>query len=268
MSDPRPQLLRDSIVDIEGSIHANDNKASAALVVHGLVFAGAASLAKELGDVYMRLTELEEVVFWIAAGGALGSLLVSVLSLLAAIFPYHPRHLSSKCFKTEDVFHPAGFRGARRRPPTKLMAALDRVRDRFSGESVYEQGAASHESLLRELRRDPSVVKARPDVRTVLEQQLDRLENDLKQLPKPRSSRAEDHLAELIARLDAACGAQQDPRDREVRLYAAEVVKLMDILLRERDWTRVGVWALRLELCFVAVFVFVVTTVAASQAPG
>jgi ElaB/YqjD/DUF883 family membrane-anchored ribosome-binding protein len=153
------------------------------------------------------------------------------------------------------------------------MATLDSFKDGLIGDSVYDLALARRASLLSELRRDPRVVKETPKVRRALERRLDRLDNDLKQLREqlgqPTETRAEGHLRELIARLDRACvRAKDDTHDATVRLYASEVVKLMDILVRERDWTRVGVWALRLELCFVAVFVLVVATVAASQAPG
>lgn len=87
----RIDLLKTAIADIQGSIHANDSKCSAALVVHGLLFAGVVTVASRLGET------------WTAAGGptqdastallaiATVAFVLSISSLLYALIPYSPR---------------------------------------------------------------------------------------------------------------------------------------------------------------------------------
>jgi hypothetical protein len=85
------ELQLASLPDIQGSIQANDNKSSAGLVVHGLLFAGVVTIAGSISDVYDDATTLARIaggVSLLAAASAFG---VSVLALIDAALPHDPK---------------------------------------------------------------------------------------------------------------------------------------------------------------------------------
>lgn len=86
----RRDLLRDAINDIQGSIRANDAKSSAALVVHGLLFAGVLAITRDVKPVYRTALFWQQFVILALLGLALIAFLVSVLWLTQSMIPYHP----------------------------------------------------------------------------------------------------------------------------------------------------------------------------------
>ncbi len=93
LRDHRRELLRDGINDIQGSIRANDGKSSAALVVHGLLFAGVLSVTREVGPVYETAEGWQQVAVVALLSLALVAFVVSVVQLTRAVSPYEPDEL-------------------------------------------------------------------------------------------------------------------------------------------------------------------------------
>src|SRR5580700_8260403 len=79
-----------SIVDAQSSITANDSKASAALIVHGLLFGGLVELITHLGGVYDRADVGERVVGLFLLGFALLTFVLSIWFILMALLPSRP----------------------------------------------------------------------------------------------------------------------------------------------------------------------------------
>ncbi len=95
-SEPKGQdraltVLLASIADLQGSIKANDSKASAALIVHGLLFTGILTILGKTGSTYAHATAAERVVAFALLVAALACFLVSVGYLIRAISPYRPQ---------------------------------------------------------------------------------------------------------------------------------------------------------------------------------
>jgi hypothetical protein len=101
----RRQVLSAAVEDLGRSVSANDQKASAALIVHGLLFAGIVSIAGNLGDAFQEADRFDRVVMTVCLAVALAAFLVSVGMLLWAIRPYRP---PSALYRVDDE-HPGAF---------------------------------------------------------------------------------------------------------------------------------------------------------------
>src|SRR4051794_30203659 len=110
----RRELLVNGVADIQGSIHANDSKSAAGLVVHGLLVTGVVALSSRLGPVYENATHDAQIAIRLTLGAVLVLFLVSVGSLLRAIYPYYPRKVSRN-LPNEPGYKPVFF------PPIKDM---------------------------------------------------------------------------------------------------------------------------------------------------
>jgi hypothetical protein len=86
------ELQLASIPDIQGSIHADDSKASVGLVVHGLLFAGLVSVVSNLGDLYADVEESARIAGWVLLGAASVAFVLSILALINAARPHSPDH--------------------------------------------------------------------------------------------------------------------------------------------------------------------------------
>lgn len=108
LAQQRRDLLRDAIVDIQGSVRANDAKCSAALVVHGLLFAGVLTITRELGPVFETAGFVERGAIILTLGAALFCFMTSVWKLARAASPYEPTKLARKIADRHDqVFFPS-----------------------------------------------------------------------------------------------------------------------------------------------------------------
>jgi NADH:ubiquinone oxidoreductase subunit 3 (subunit A) len=100
-------LLLASIQDVQTSISANDSKASAALIVHGLVFTGLIELLVNLGGVYHKASDAQRVIALIFLFLVLIAFLISIYYILRALLPYRPQRteeaLGDHC---REVFFP------------------------------------------------------------------------------------------------------------------------------------------------------------------
>jgi hypothetical protein len=80
-----------SIADVQGTIHANDEKSSAALIVHGLLFAGVLAITASAVNLYDRAAVWARVVAVALLIVALVCFTVSVYCLLRAVNPFNPQ---------------------------------------------------------------------------------------------------------------------------------------------------------------------------------
>lgn len=114
-----------SIADVQASISANDSKASAALIVHGLLFTGLIGLITHLGKIYDDASLAQRILALSLLGLALGAFVLSIYFILRALVPYRP----SKGIMQElegrylEVFFPLDLLGARR-PYDTLLGRL------------------------------------------------------------------------------------------------------------------------------------------------
>lgn len=127
----RRELQLASIVDIQGSIHANDQKSSAGLVVHGLLFAGVLTVVANIDDV------IDDASVWAQAAGvltlltALGAFVISIIQLVRAAAPYQPLEVAEDISSGyEHVFFPLpeelkGFAGNQHVALLWKLAAVD-----------------------------------------------------------------------------------------------------------------------------------------------
>ena len=101
------QLLLAAVADIGRSVKANDQKASAALVVHGLLFAGILTIVSKLGSTYRDATTWQQDIGLALLGVALAAFLISVGYLLMSLRPYRPTDLEKKMeCRYKRVFFP------------------------------------------------------------------------------------------------------------------------------------------------------------------
>jgi hypothetical protein len=130
----RLELVGQAIGDIQGSIHANDNKSAAGLVVHGLLATGVLSLVGNLGPVYqerMGATAQDAVVALLAL--ALACALLSIVFFCFAIRPYEPKQVNHRSLQSgyQGLFFPEieGMTRAARRSgaPTELEQLRERL---------------------------------------------------------------------------------------------------------------------------------------------
>jgi hypothetical protein len=94
--EDKRQLLTTAVGDVKGSIHANDQKVAAALVVNGLLFTGVVTVLTRLEGIYTAAQPWQR---W--AGGALLAVSLvnfaaSVSYLLWAMKPYRPEAIEKK----------------------------------------------------------------------------------------------------------------------------------------------------------------------------
>jgi hypothetical protein len=104
-------VLLGSIQDVQSAIIANDTKASAALIVHGLLFTGLITLLVDLGGVYQSASEAQQISGLGFLFASLVAFVISIYFILGALLPYHPdeleRQLRSKYpDKYKEVFFP------------------------------------------------------------------------------------------------------------------------------------------------------------------
>jgi hypothetical protein len=86
-NEVRRELLAGAISDIQGSLHANVSKASAALIVHGLLFIGVLTITGQLGPIYEQASPKEQDWGLLLLGVSLLFFLISVSGLLLAVVP-------------------------------------------------------------------------------------------------------------------------------------------------------------------------------------
>lgn len=100
-------MLYAAIGDIGAAVRANDAKTSAALVLHGLVFAGITTLVTRLGNTYQHASSLVQALGIGFLGVALGCFLRSVWCLISAARPYRPKGLEERIHQGyHHVFFP------------------------------------------------------------------------------------------------------------------------------------------------------------------
>jgi hypothetical protein len=89
------RLLFGGIEDAEGTIHANDAKCSAALITHGLLFAGVVTVTAKAAEIYPDAHGALPIIALVLGGLTGAAFLVSIIALLLAVMPYRPKALMS-----------------------------------------------------------------------------------------------------------------------------------------------------------------------------
>ena len=90
------ELVGQAIGDIQGSIHANDSKSAAGLVVHGLLATGVLSLVGNLGSVYHDASDFGRLCIQLSLACALALAVTSIVFFCLAIRPYEPKHVNER----------------------------------------------------------------------------------------------------------------------------------------------------------------------------
>jgi hypothetical protein len=146
------ELLRAAIEDIGDSVRANDAKASAALVLHGLVFAGITTLLTQLGGAYRDATGFEQVVGIGMLGVTFAAFLASALCLIDAVSPYRPTRLDERLeARYRHVFFPPATLLGAADPHGEMSRLLDEmgeaeVRDELVAETLKLADILNYES--------------------------------------------------------------------------------------------------------------------------
>jgi hypothetical protein len=86
-------LLLAGIQDAQGTIHANDAKCSAALITHGLLFAGVVTVTANASKIYPQTHGALPVIAIVLGGLVAVAFLISIVALLLAVMPYRPKVL-------------------------------------------------------------------------------------------------------------------------------------------------------------------------------
>jgi hypothetical protein len=152
----RRELQLASISDIQGSIQANDTKGSAALVVHGLLFAGVVTVAAGLGDVYDRATPGAKIAgaLFLAVGAC--AFAVSVWRLIDAVEPHTPASDTTRWRFARAFF-----------PPAEQSPGVDAHREqlrrlqRLTTEADLEREYAAEQMKLAEIRASQATAARR-----------------------------------------------------------------------------------------------------------
>lgn len=149
MNPPAPvqrdeTLLTQAITDIQGSIHANDNKSSAGLVVQGLLAAAVVTLVTQLGGVYGAGSDAAQIAIRFCLAGALATALVSILFFISAIFPYNPELIADRLRRRQgnpykEVYFPD----------------VEKLREAAKSDDAFDKFVSSLEEDVRTLRDDP-----------------------------------------------------------------------------------------------------------------
>jgi hypothetical protein len=141
-TDDRREYLFAAIADAEGTIRATDTKASISLVLHGLLFAGVLSLAKDVGGVYECAPSATRTTIIATLAAAALAFAISVTQLLRCIRPAPYRVIPQlPATQMTGTFFLLGNAGALRGRwrPDRLPATLQHELATISGRSmVYE----------------------------------------------------------------------------------------------------------------------------------
>jgi hypothetical protein len=130
------ELLRHAIADVQGSIHANDSKSSAGLVVQGLLATAVVTLSAQLGSVYDEATTGAQTLIKIAliATLVLGGL--SIACLILAVVPHQPRRslVKGNFAKRRSVYFP----DVKSMEKEKTSNEISQLKERFKNLSTED----------------------------------------------------------------------------------------------------------------------------------
>lgn len=137
-------LLTQAIADIQGSIHANDNKSSAGLVAQGLLAAAVVTVVTNLGGVYGDGTEGAKLAIKFLLGLSLLAALGSILFFVRAVFPYSPQTITGRLRERagtpyKEIFFPD----------------VEKLHEAAASTETFDAFATGLEDDVRALRDDP-----------------------------------------------------------------------------------------------------------------
>jgi hypothetical protein len=159
VSKPRHvhDLLLASIQDVQSAIIANDTKASAALIVHGLLFTGVITLLVNLGGTYHAASTAQQDIALAFLSAAFVAFLVSIYFILGALLPYHPKDLEEQLradygSSYREVFFPLGLL----KHADPYGALLERINELDDEGGITAELAAERIKLADILRHESS----------------------------------------------------------------------------------------------------------------
>jgi len=153
------ETLLSSIHDVQTAISANDSKASAALIVHGLLVTGVLTLLVHLGSIYSHASHSERVLALFFLFASLAAFLGSIGFLLAALLPYRPKRIDRQlrehhANQYREVFFPVRLLGEAD-PYAELLRRTRQLQDN----GVTTELAAERIKLADVLRYESSQTK-------------------------------------------------------------------------------------------------------------
>ncbi|HWC47950.1 MAG TPA: hypothetical protein VG448_03625 [Solirubrobacterales bacterium] len=139
--------MTQAIADIQGSIHANDSKSAAGLVVQGLLTTAVVTVVTHLGTVYGDGSPGARTAIKILLAAVVVTALVSILYLVRAIYPYNPRLISRRLKEREahpyrEIFFPD----------------IKEIREAAQDADAFEGFTSSFEANVKALRDNPDEV--------------------------------------------------------------------------------------------------------------
>jgi hypothetical protein len=147
------ELQLASLPDIQGSIQANDNKSAAALVVHGLLFAGVLSVAANLHEVFDAAMLGAKIAGGALLAGAACAFAISVVKLINAARPHDPKSTRDPIVdRYKGAFFPPA--DPKRKPPGGHTGLDDQLK-RLAGlrtEADFEIEYAAEQLKLADIR--------------------------------------------------------------------------------------------------------------------
>lgn len=153
-------IMLASIQDVQTAITANDNKAAAGLIVHGLLVAGVMQLLVNLGELYQSADHTQRLIGLVALFAMLAFFLISVVLLLQALLPYRPDDLEKQLRKDHadeyrEVFFPLGLLKCK----DPFQELKERAEALTSEESITSELAAERIKLADILRHEMTQTK-------------------------------------------------------------------------------------------------------------
>jgi hypothetical protein len=140
-------LIARAIEDIQGSIHANDSKSAAGLVVHGLLATAVVTLAVHLGPIYSSATVAgHDLIKW-ALIVTLPVAVASIICLIVAVYPHGPGKIDSRLANRHlGVFFPDI-----KRLKDSRLDEFDQLRTKLTELAAATAGDALDDEYLAEL---------------------------------------------------------------------------------------------------------------------
>jgi hypothetical protein len=140
-------LIARAIEDIQGSIHANDSKSAAGLVVHGLLATAVVTLAVHLGPIYNSATVVgHDLIKW-ALIVTLPVAVASIICLIVAVYPQGPGKIDSRLADR----HPGVFFPDVKKLKGSRLDEFDQLRPKLTALAAATAGDALDDAYLAEL---------------------------------------------------------------------------------------------------------------------
>jgi hypothetical protein len=144
-------LLLAGIEDAQGTIHANDAKCSAALITHGLLFAGVVTVTADAAKMYPHTHGALPVIALGLGGLAAAAFLISIMALLFSVMPYRSKTLLGVIAEKRDqpqLFFPPRISGH----CLSAAGAEELIRGQLNALDVLDDGGVKRELVYESVK--------------------------------------------------------------------------------------------------------------------